>query len=278
MNTSIHPNTTIFSMCLTPAIHFFRSGVQRHLLQTELLASLGSVGCFRWVQNMALSAQICIPMFASLGKDNRVSAVWKLCVTFNICTMAFLQSRFPGRLYPHNVLPLFPVQPMPAAGTVNNPLVKENLKLNFSINCISFFLKNTHNAMETYLNFLRLRHFDSSPEQMMKRGGLRDAMSFFAFCSHIEYILTSVPLRLSGGIRAIREKRNFSLKKKSRIQARTDGRQGICWWVDPRHLTAACTGSPFCSALNMLPAKAAGTLFSSWDLSQLDFIGSYLHR
>lgn len=56
-NRSIHLNTTIFNICvLTPAIHLFRSGVQRHLLEIELLASLGSVGCFGWVQNMALSA------------------------------------------------------------------------------------------------------------------------------------------------------------------------------------------------------------------------------
>lgn len=78
-------------------------------------------------------------MFASLPKDNRVSTVRKLCVTLDICTMAFMQGRFPGHLYPHNVLPLFPVQPMPAAGTVKNPLAKENLQLNLSINCAHFF-------------------------------------------------------------------------------------------------------------------------------------------
>ena len=70
--------------------------------------------------------------------------------------------------------------------------------------------------------------FGSSPEQMMKRGGLKDAVPFFAFCRHIEYVLTSVPQRLLGVTRTIREKRNSALGQ-SRAWARADGREGI-WW------------------------------------------------
>lgn len=84
--------------------------------------------------------------------------------------------------------------------------------------------------------------FGSGAEQMMKRGGLKDAMSFFTFCGHIEYVLTSVPCRLLGGIRAIREKHNCALGQ-SRARARADGREGVWWRVDPRHLAAA--GLPF---------------------------------
>lgn len=104
------------------------------------------------VQNTSLSAQIYTPVFASFGEDNRVSTVRS--VKFDTCTTLLCKAGFLGTFTPI-MFPPCSLCNQYLCLELKNPPGKENLELNFSINCLCIFL-NTQSAVETYLNFPRL--------------------------------------------------------------------------------------------------------------------------
>lgn len=132
-----------------------------------------------------------------------------------------------------------------------NPQGKENLELNFSINCLYFFL-NTHNAMETYLNFPRLNL------QLLVQAQTRwwTENSKVLCCSLLstatQHNFSSVPWKSLAGIRAIRGKYNCALDRSGPEQEQMEEREFGGEWI----LAAACSG---CPSLVTERAKAAGT-------------------
>lgn len=141
INRSICVHTTIFNSCAYLQLQTFPAA-----------CFPWKCWMFGWVQNMSLSAQIYTPVFASFGEDSRVSTVRS--VKFDTCTILLCKAGFLGTFTPI-MFPPCSLCNQYLCLELKNPQGKENLELNFSINCLCIFL-NTQSAVETYPNFPRL--------------------------------------------------------------------------------------------------------------------------
>lgn len=121
INRSICVHTTIFNSCA--------------YLQLQTLLPLEVLDVWM-VQNMSLSAQIYTPVFASFGEDSRVSTVRS--VTFDTCTILLCKAGFLETFTPI-MFPPCSLCNQYLCLELKNPQGKENLELNFSINCLCIF-------------------------------------------------------------------------------------------------------------------------------------------